>query len=203
MSRSVLGQPAPAACPSNPTGDVRAVDLELAQRCRHGDAAAFEEVYRAHAGRLYNLVLRMSGSTQEAEDLLQEVFLHAHRKLGSFRGDSSLGTWLYRLAVNHCLDFLRGRQSRMTRVTDSLDEEGAVEPAAVAPAVPTAVSRLDLERAIGRLPRGCRAAFVLHDVEGFEHNEVAKLLGVSEGTSKSQVHKARMKLRAMLNGSGR
>ena len=203
MSRSAPGQPAPAASPSNPAGDVRAVDLELAQRCRHGDAAAFEEVYRAHAGRLYNLVLRMSGSTQEAEDLLQEVFLHAHRKLGSFRGDSSLGTWLYRLAVNHCLDFLRGRQSRMTRVTDSLDEEGAVEPAAVAPAVPTAVSRLDLERAIGRLPRGCRAAFVLHDVEGFEHNEVAKLLGVSEGTSKSQVHKARMKLRAMLNGSGR
>ena len=203
MSQGVPGQPAATARPSNPAGDVRAVDLELAQRCQHGDAAAFEEVYRAHAGRLYNLALRMSGSTQEAEDLLQEVFLHAHRKLGSFRGDSSLGTWLYRLAVNHCLDFLRGRQSRMTRVTDSLDEEGAVEPAAVAPAVPTAVSRLDLERAIARLPRGCRAAFVLHDVEGFEHNEVAKLLGVSEGTSKSQVHKARMKLRAMLNGSGR
>jgi len=179
---------------------VRAVDLELAQRCRQGDAAAFEELYRAHAGRLYNLVFRMAGSGHDAEDLLQEVFLHAHRKLGSFRGDSSLGTWLYRLAVNHCLDVLRGRQARMTRVTDSLDEEGAEEPAAAAPRVPTAISRLDLDRAIERLPPGCRAAFVLHDVEGFEHNEVAKLLGVSEGTSKSQVHKARMKLRAMLSG---
>jgi RNA polymerase sigma-70 factor (ECF subfamily) len=181
---------------------VRAGDLELARRCRHGDATAFEELYRAHAGRLYNLVFRMIGSAQEAEDLLQEVFLNAYRKLGSFRGDSSLGTWLYRLAVNHCLDVLRGRQSKMARVTDSLDEEGASEPAAIAPMVPTAISRLDLDRAIARLPQGCRAAFILHDVEGFEHNEVAKLLGVSEGTSKSQVHKARMKLRGMLSGTG-
>jgi RNA polymerase sigma-70 factor, ECF subfamily len=203
MRRIVSGQPPSTTRPSNPAGDVRAVDLELAQRCRHGDAAAFEELYRAHAGRLYNLVLRMAGSTQEAEDLLQEVFLHAHRKLGSFRGDSSLGTWLYRLAVNHCLDFLRGRQAKMTRATDSLDDEGAEEPAAAAPMIPTAVSRLDLERAIARLPPGCRAAFILHDVQGFEHHEVAKLMGVSEGTSKSQVHKARMKLRGMLSGTAR
>jgi RNA polymerase sigma-70 factor (ECF subfamily) len=179
---------------------VRAADLELAQRCRHGDGAAFEELYRAHAGRIFNLVSRMVGSTHDAEDLLQEVFLHAHRKLGSFRGDSSLGTWLYRLAVNQCLDFLRGRQARMSRTTDSLDDEGSFEPAAAMPAVPTAISRLDLERAIARLPDGCRTAFVLHDVEGFEHNEVARMLGVSEGTSKSQVHKARMKLRAFLSG---
>jgi RNA polymerase sigma-70 factor (ECF subfamily) len=179
---------------------VRAADLALAQRCRDGDAAAFEELYRAHAGRLYNLVFRMAGSAQEAEDLLQDVFLHAHRKLGSFRGDSSLGTWLYRLAVNQCLDFLRGRQNRMTRATGSLDDHGTDEPAATLPTVPTAISRIDLERAIARLPPGCRSAFVLHDVEGFEHNEVARLLGVSEGTSKSQVHKARSKLRAMLSG---
>jgi RNA polymerase sigma-70 factor (ECF subfamily) len=194
-----MRQPAPAAGPSKATGDVRTADLELATRCRHGDTAAFEELYRTHAGRLYNLVFRMAGSAEQAEDLLQEVFLHAHKKLGSFRGDSSLGTWLYRLAVNQCLDFLRGRQAKMAKTTRSLDEEGAIEPAAVAPAVPTAVSRIDLERAIARLPEGCRAAFVLHDVEGFEHNEVARLLGVSEGTSKSQVHKARMKLRAILS----
>ena len=180
---------------------MKAADFELAQRCRQGDAAAFDELYRSHAGRLYNLVYRMAGAQHEAEDLLQEVFLQAHRKLGSFKGESSLGTWLYRLAVNHCLDFLRGRQARMARSSDSLDAEGASEPASVSPAVPTAISRLDLERAIARLPDGCRAAFILHDVEGFEHNEVAKLLGVSEGTSKSQVHKARMKLRAMLSGA--
>jgi RNA polymerase sigma-70 factor (ECF subfamily) len=182
---------------------VRAADLELAQRCRDGDAAAFEEIYRAHAGRLYNLLFRMAGSAQDAEDLLQEVFLHAYRKLASFRGDSTLGTWLYRLAVNHCLDVLRGRQKKMQRATDSLDEEGASEPAAVMPVVPTAVSRLDLDRAIARLPEGCRAAFVLHDVEGFEHQEVASLMGISQGTSKSQVHKARMKLRALLSGAAR
>ena len=142
----------------------------------------------------------MAGS-DDADDLLQEVFLHAHRKLGSFRGDSSLGTWLYRLAVNQCLDFLRGRQNKMSRATSSLDDEGADEPAAAMPAMPAAVSRIDLERSIAKLPVGCRAAFVLHDVEGFGHNEVAALLGVSEGTSKSQVHKARTKLRAMLTSS--
>jgi RNA polymerase sigma-70 factor (ECF subfamily) len=176
-----------------------AADLELAQRCRHGEPGAFEELYRAHSGRLYSLILRMLGSAHDAEDLLQEVFLTAHRKLGSFRGESTLGTWLYRLAVNHCLDFLRGRQVRMARATDSLDEDGAVEPAVVAPVVPSAITRMDLERAIATLPEGCRTAFVLHDVEGLEHGEIARMLGVSEGTSKSQVHKARMKLRAALS----
>jgi len=174
-------------------------DLELARRCRQGDAAAFEELYRAHAGRLYSLLFRMAGSVQEAEDLLQDVFLNAHRKLGGFRGESSLGTWLYRMAVNHCLDFLRGRHARMAKATASLDDEDAAEPVAAAPVVPQAVSRIDLERAIAQLPDGCRAVFVLHDVEGFEHNEIATLLGISEGTSKSQVHKARLKLRARLS----
>ena len=185
--------------PSKLPGDVRAADLELARRAQSGDASAFEELYRQHAGRLYNLVFRMTGSQQEADDLLQEVFLHAHRKLGSFRGESSLGTWLYRLGMNHCLDYLRGRQVRMGRATDSFEDDGVSEPVAPAPVVPTAISRMDLERAIARLPDGCRAAFLLHDVEGFEHNEVARILGISEGTSKSQVHKARMKLRVMLS----
>jgi len=178
---------------------VRTVDLELATRCRAGDAEAFEELYRQHARRLFSLVFRMTGSAEDAEDLLQEVFLQAHRKLAAFRGESSLGTWLYRLAMNHCLDHLRGRQARMNRSTESLDREEAVEPAARMPSMPSAVSRIDLERAIGALPEGCRAAFLLHDVEGFEHREVAAILGVSEGTSKSQVHKARMRLRAILS----
>jgi RNA polymerase sigma-70 factor (ECF subfamily) len=184
--------------PSKGPGDVRRADLELAKRCRNGDAGAFEELYRAHAGRLFSLTSRMMGSPQDAEDLLQEVFLHAYRKLGSFRGESSLGTWLYRLGMNQCLDHLRGRQVRMNQATDSLEDDGASEPVTPSPATPIAVNRIDLERAIGRLPEGCRAAFLLHDVEGFEHHEVAAILGVSEGTSKSQVHKARLKLRAML-----
>jgi RNA polymerase sigma-70 factor, ECF subfamily len=178
---------------------VRTADLALARRCQKGDAAAFEELYRQHARRLYSMAFRMAGSIEEADDLLQDMFLQAHRKLGSFRGDSSLGTWLYRLGMNHCLDYLRGRRAKMERVTDSLDAREAAEPVAPGPVVPAAISRMDLERAIGRLPEGCRAAFLLHDVEGFEHHEAAAILGISEGTSKSQVHKARMKLRAMLS----
>jgi len=179
---------------------VRVEDLELARRCREGDAAAFETLYRSHAGRLFGLLTRMTGSAQDAEDLLQDVFVQAHRKLASFRGESSLGTWLYRLAVNQCLDHLRGKQSRMAKATDSLDADEAAEPAAAAPALPEAIARIDLERAIAQLPDGCRAAFVLHDVEGLDHREVGAALGISEGTSKSQVHKARMKLRALLGG---
>jgi RNA polymerase sigma-70 factor (ECF subfamily) len=181
---------------------VRADDLELARRCREGDAAAFETLYRAHSGRLFGLLTRMTGSAHDAEDLLQDVFVHAHRKLASFRGESSLGTWLYRLAVNQCLDHLRGKQSRMARATASLDEDEAPEPAAPAPALPAPIARIDLERAIAQLPQGCRAAFVLHDVEGLDHREVGAALGISEGTSKSQVHKARMKLRVLLRGLG-
>ena len=192
-------QPADTASPSKLAGTVRSADLELALRCREGDAGAFEELYRQHAGRLYNLAFRMAGSAQEAEDLLQDVFLQAHRKLGSFRGESSLGTWLYRLAMNQCLDHLRTRQVRMGRVTESLDGEQAAEPVAHTPAVPEAISRMDLERAIARLPEGCRATFLLHDVEGFEHREIAQILDIAVGTSKSQVHKARTKLREMLS----
>jgi RNA polymerase sigma-70 factor, ECF subfamily len=178
---------------------VRTADLELAARCRAGDAGAFEELYRQHARRLFGLVTRMLGSADEAEDLLQEVFLQAYRKLSGFRGDSALGTWLYRLTMNHCLDHLRGRQAKMSRATESLDDGSVDEPAAASPLVPTAINRVDLERAIERLPDGARAAFLLHDVEGFEHREIAQILGISEGTSKSQVHKARMKLRAILS----
>ena len=105
--------------PSKQPGAVRTADLELAARCRAGDTDAFEELYRQHARRLFSLVLRMVGSADDAEDLLQEVFLQAHRKLAGFRGESTLGTWLYRLTMNHCLDHLRGRQAKMTRATDS------------------------------------------------------------------------------------
>jgi RNA polymerase sigma-70 factor (ECF subfamily) len=175
---------------------VRNADLELAGRIKAGDGAAFETLYQQHAGRLYNLAYRMAGTAGDAEDLLQEDFLIAYRKLGSFRGESSLGTWLYRLAMNHCLDVLRSRQSRMGQQTDSLDEDGTSEPTA-APAF-GAVNRIDLDRAIGRLPHACRAAFLLHDVEGFGHQEVGAILGISEGTSKSQVHKARLRIRAYL-----
>lgn len=175
--------------------------MQLAGRIQAGDGTAFEELYRQHGTRLYNLAYRMAGSAQDADDLLQDIFLLAYRKLSSFRGESSLGTWLYRLGMNHCLDVLRSRQARMGQQTDSLDEEGAAPIASPRPAI-GAVSRIDLERAIGHLPRACRAAFLLHDVEGFGHNEVGTILGISEGTSKSQVHKARLRIRAYLTQGG-
>ncbi len=183
--------------PSNPISDVKSADLELVERIRGGDGSAFEALYRQHATRLYNLASRMTGAKGEADDLLQDIFLLAYRKIASFRGESSLGTWLYRLAMNHCLDVLRNRQTRMGQQTDSLDEPEAIPVASPVPVL-SAVSRIDLERAIAALPPACRAAFLLHDVEGFGHQEVGNMLGVSEGTSKSQVHKARMRIRAYL-----
>jgi len=168
---------------------------DLVRRCQSGDTDAFETLYRQHAARIYTLACRMAGSPEDGEDLLQEIFLQVYRKLGSFKGDAAIGTWLYRLALNHCLDYVRSRQAKMHKLTDTLDAEGSFEPTALRE---MPIARLDLERAVERLPEGCREAFVLHDVEGFDHKEVGELLGIAEGTSKSQVFKARMKLRALL-----
>jgi RNA polymerase sigma-70 factor (ECF subfamily) len=176
----------------------RAEDMALVERCRRGDLAAFEDLYRAHAGKLFSVACRMLGNASDAEDLLQEIFLSAHRKLDGFRGESALGTWLYRLATNHCLDYLRSRAARTNQLTDTLDDEPRLYEASSRGLAEQTVAKMDLERAMARLPEGCRAAFVLHDVQGLEHREVAEALGIAEGTSKSQVHKARLRLRAML-----
>src|SRR5262245_20643214 len=172
---------------------------EVPERPERNDTSSatddFEAIYRQHASRLYTLACRMAGSPEDGEDLLQEIFLQAHRKLGSFKGDSSLGTWLYRLALNHCLDYVRSKRAKMSKLTETLDGDTPHQPAARRD---TPIARLDLERALDRLPDGCREAFVLHDVEGFDHKEVGRLLGIAEGTSKSQVFKARAKLRALL-----
>ena len=172
-------------------------DLTLATRCASGDSAGFEELYRLHAPRLFGLACRMVGRT-DAEDLLQEIFLSAHRKIRLYKGESALGTWLFRLATNLCLDHLRSRANRSAQVTDSLDAEEARPPVGGTGPILGVVDRLDLERALADLPDGCREVFVLYDVEGFEHREVGAMLGISEGTSKSQLHKARMRLRERL-----
>jgi RNA polymerase sigma-70 factor, ECF subfamily len=176
----------------------RAEEQALVNRCRAGDLAAFETIYRTHSGRLYSVACRVVGNPTDAEDLLQEIFLAAHRKLESFRGESALGTWLYRLAMNLCLDHLRSRATRSGQITDALDEEFGLDDAGSRRLAERTVAKMDLERALAQLPEGCRAAFVLHDVEGLEHREVGDVLGIAEGTSKSQVHKARMRLRALL-----
>ncbi len=187
---------------SNLVGHVRTTEASLLARCQQGDVAAFEELYRQHATRLYSLAYRMVGSTSEAEDLLQEIFLLAYRKLRNFRGESALATWLYRLAMNQCLDHLRSKAAKMADATVSL-EHGPSNGPRIDPPAPEemTVSRLDLERAVARLPEGCRAAFVLHDVEGFGHHEIAEILGIADGTSRSQVHKARLRLRELLTGT--
>jgi RNA polymerase sigma-70 factor, ECF subfamily len=177
--------------------DAILTDAELLARCRAGDSSAFEHLYRRHSTRLYNLAYRMVGQ-EEADDLLQEIFLTAFRKLDSFRGASSLGTWLYRLGMNLCLDRLRSKASRQQQVTGELDETRGIARAEA----PLHISRLDLERAIRALPDGSRAAFLLHDVEGFDHREVGEILGIAEGTSKSQVHKARLRIRAFFLQGG-
>lgn len=175
-----------------------AADVRLAARCRTGDLAAFEELYRSQSQRLYAVAYRMLGHAEDAEDMLQEIFLLAFRKLSTFKGDSSLGTWLYRLGVNACLDRLRSKARRNDQQTEWLDGEVPPIAATTADDGRSVVSRLDLERALRELPAGCRAAFLLHDVEGFEHREIATMLGIAEGTSKSQVHKARHRLRGLL-----
>lgn len=177
------------------SGEDRTAEAELVTRCRRGDMGAFEELYRQHATRLYNLAFRMAGNAADAEDLLQEIFLLAHRKLDSFRGASALGTWLYRLGMNVCLDRLRSKANRQDSATDTLEDQLTASPASLST---PAFSRLDIERAIQSLPEGARAAFLLHDVEGLDHQEVGQVLGISEGTSKSQVHKARMRIRTFL-----
>ena len=188
--------------PSNPPKQAVAAqsDLALVERCREGVPGAFEDVYRAHAPRLFGLACRMVGRL-EAEDLLQEMFLTAHRKFGLYRGESSLGTWLFRLGTNLCVDHLRSRGARFAQMTDALDGD---EPSrgSSAGAILGVVDRIDLERALATLPPGARAVFVLHDVEGLEHKEIGALLDISDGTSKSQLHKARMRLREMLTARG-
>ena len=183
---------------SNPsTGPTRwGTDLTLARRCQDHAPGAFEELYRTHAPRLFGLACRIVGRV-EAEDVLQEIFLTAHRKLGLYRGQSSIGTWLFRLATNQCLDHLRSRSARFAAMTDELDDEPPPYGTS-AGAILGVVDRIDLERALASLPTGCRVVFVLHDVEGCEHKEIAELLGISDGTSKSQLHKARMRLRQVL-----
>ena len=186
--------------PADSIGPGRAAEAALIERCRRGELGAFEEIYRAHSARLFALIHRMLGNAADAEDLLQEVFLSAHRKLDGFRGESALGTWLYRLATNHCLDYLRSRAAKTGQLTDALDDEPMLPDAGSRVIAETTVAKMDLERALAQLPQGCRAAFLLHDVEGLEHREVADALGIAEGTSKSQVHKARLRLRALLGG---
>lgn len=173
-------------------------DVVLAQKSAAGDTAAFAELYRRHFRRVYALCLRMTGDPTRAEDLTQDVFIQLFNKIGSFRGDSAFTTWLHRLTVNQVLMHFRKRstKSELTSADDETPDQivrGTENPNAM-----PIVDRIALEKAVQQLPPGYRTVFILHDVEGYEHEEIAKMLGVAEGTSKSQLHKARLKLRNLI-----
>ena len=173
-------------------------DYALAQRAAVGDLTAFEELYERHNRRVYSLCLRMTQNSAEAEDLAQEAFIQLFRKIGSFRGESAFTTWLHRLTVNQVLMHFRKRSVKLEQTTDEGETPVQVVVGTENPAQMPVVDRIALDKAIGQLPPGYRTVFVLHDVEGHEHEEIARMLGCSVGTSKSQLHKARMKLRTLL-----
>ena len=178
-------------------------EAEAIRLAQQGDAGAFERIYRLHSRRVYALCLRMVGNTAEAEDLTQDAFLQLFRKIGTFRGESAFSTWLHRLAVNVVLMKLRKKtlsETSLDEPTDPEDESTGPQKEMGAPdlLLSGSIDRVHLERAIKQLPPGYRQVFVLHDVQGFEHNEIAGLMDCSIGNSKSQLHKARMRLRELL-----
>jgi RNA polymerase sigma-70 factor (ECF subfamily) len=160
--------------------------------------SGFDELYRKHYRRVYSICLRMTGNVAEAEDLTQEVFIQLHRKLGSFRGESAFTTWLHRLTVNQVLMHFRKRSVKSELTTDDGEMPDSIDPDTINPEAMPIVDRISIETAIAQLPPGYRTCFILHDVEGYEHEEIARILGCSPGTSKSQLHKARLKLRRLI-----
>ena len=182
-------------------------EAEAIRLAQQGDAAAFEHLYRLHHRRAYTLCIKMVRNPTEAEDLTQEIFLQVFRKIQTFRNESAFSTWLHRLAVNVVLMRLR----KKTLLATSLEEAAELNEEIGRPSIDVGgrdlrlaglVDRLNLDRALGQLPPGHRMIFVLHDVQGYEHNEIAEILGRTVGNSKSQLHKARMRLRQELRGDG-
>jgi len=177
-------------------------EAEAIERAKQGDGEAFQALYDKHKRRVYSLCLRMTANTAEAEDLTQEAFLQLFRKIATFRGESAFSTWLHRLSVNVVLMHLRKKGLPVVSLEETT--QGAEEDSpkkdfgAQDLALAGSIDRMQLQKAVDDLPPGYRTIFVLHDVEGYEHNEIAQIVGCSIGNSKSQLHKARMKLRDLL-----
>ena len=182
----------------------RLSEAEAIERAKQGDASAFEALYNLHKRRVYSLCLRMTANTAAAEDLTQEAFLQLFRKIGTFRGESAFSTWLHRMAVNVVLMQLRKKGLNVVPLEETMEgeeESPKKEPGGDDVRLAGSVDRLQLQHAIAELPPGYRMIFLLHDVQGYEHNEIADMIGCSIGNSKSQLHKARMKLRELLKTS--
>ncbi len=177
----------------------RRAEYDLAQKAGTGDVEAFEQIYWLHHRRVFGICVRMTKNTAEAEDVTQQVFLQLFRKIGSFRGSSAFSTWLHRMTVNQVLMHFRANKSRLEQTTEDgeLPESNFVLNKKSGDANQI-IDTFQLNQAIAQLPDGYRKVLILHDIQGFEHNEIAEMLGCAAGTSKSQLFKARRKLRGML-----
>jgi RNA polymerase sigma-70 factor (ECF subfamily) len=192
--------------PSNTPTQAEADDLSEAETIRlaqEGDAADFERIFRRYSRRVYALCLRMARNKTDAEDLTQEAFLQLFRKIHTFRGESAFSTWLYRVCANVVLMWLRKKGLMEIHLENTQEEKDSNREEISAPdlVLSGTIDRLILDRAINELPTGYKKAFMLHDVEGYEHHEIAEILGCSIGNSKSQLHKARMQLRNLLQAA--
>jgi RNA polymerase sigma-70 factor, ECF subfamily len=184
--------------PHKPAAPAAATETQLIVRAQQGEEEAFAALFEAHKRRVYSLCLRMLGNPTEAEDLTQEAFLQLFRKIATFRGESAFSTWLHRLSVNVVLMHLRKKGLNQISLDETENSQG--EPIKRDYGdddrrLVGSVDRIGLNRAIAELPPGYRTVFILHDVEGYEHNEIAEIMNCSIGNSKSQLHKARLKLR--------
>ncbi len=180
------------------TVEANAPDFRLTKLAALGNIAAFEMLYERYHRRTYSLCLRMTSNPTEAEDLTQEVFIQLFRKIGSFRGDSAFSTWLHRMTVNQVLMHFRRRSVKNEKTSNDGEMPEQIVPGTENQTRMPVLDRIALTRAVEELPPGYKSVFILHDVEGYEHEEVARILGISVGTSKSQLHKARLKLRGLL-----
>jgi RNA polymerase sigma-70 factor, ECF subfamily len=191
----------------NRPGQIAPGNADLVANAQKGEEWAFEALFQQHKQRVYSLCLRMTGNPADAEELTQEAFMQVFRKIQTFRGDSAFSTWLHRVSVNTVLMRLRKKTPNAVSLEDSTrDEEFDETPREYGTrdlALDGAIDRMNLKRAMAMLPFGYRQAFVLHDVQGYEHNEIAELLGCSIGNSKSQLHKARVRLRKLLQETDR
>ena len=177
------------------------LDFDLVKRAQQGDPDAFASLFHAHKARMYSICLRMTNNTAEAEDLTQDAFLQVFRKLSTFRGDSALSTWLYRIAVNTVLMHFRKKALRQISLDEPYNQDARLvrrEYGSKDDRLSGCVDRIALTRAIRELPDGYRTIFLLHEVEGYEHQEIADLLDCSVGNSKSQLHKAKLRIRELL-----
>jgi RNA polymerase sigma-70 factor (ECF subfamily) len=188
--------------PRSQSGEVLS-EAETIRRAQNGDSAAFEKLYRLHSGRVFSLCVGMLKNPAEAEDLTQETFLTVFRRIGTFRGEAAFSTWLHRVAANLVLMHIRKNtiaQTSLEEMTEKREENDAPRREFSAPDLYLngSVDRLTLQKAIDQLPPGFRAEVVLYDIQGYEHREIADMLGFTTGTSKSQLHRTRRRLRELL-----